>query len=325
MATYKQFRAEKRRRKARNAAKRFFVTVLIILMLCAVVYLFMRVVVISREKGAASSLIASSELLPDESVLEEQVQSVPESLPYPMAENGLVLDYPKLATEETVLAPNAHMLALPESSQKVDLSYFADAAFVGDSLADGFRVYLRDQLPATTRYFTAKGLSPMSFFISSWDIDGDGVQTLPLDDITAAAPKKIYVELGINSMANNQDDETILKYYGQLVDELKTRCPGAIIYVQSITPVTAAKAAEQPQKFAITRIQGLNDLLAQMCIEKDVVYLDLHEVLTNSEGYLNTDLCWPKPDGFHMAPAGYDVWLEYLRTHAVHSSDNVYV
>ncbi|MEG2054266.1 MAG: GDSL-type esterase/lipase family protein, partial [Oscillospiraceae bacterium] len=238
--------------------------------------------------------------------------------------NGLVYQYPLLSTEQVYLGTDYRMLSL-QLNQRVSYEYFADAVFVGDSLADGFRVYLKDMLPPTARYCTAKSMSPLSFLTSTWDLDKDGVATAPLDDIGRLPARKVYIELGINSLANNQSDDVILKYYGELIDQVRVRQPTALVYVQSVTPTTKKKAEEMPDKYARERIVGLNNQLAALAVQKGVVFVDLHEVLEDAEGYLNTELCWPKPDGFHMAPKGYEVWLDYLTTHTIPANDSPYI
>ena len=52
-------------------------------------------------------------------------------------------------------------------------------------------------------------------------------------------------------------------------------------------------------------------------MEKGCFFLDLWEVLADSNGDLRAE--YAQPDGYHLQPAGYAAWVSYLRTHVAHT------
>ena len=51
-----------------------------------------------------------------------------------------------------------------------------------------------------------------------------------------------------------------------------------------------------------------------MCVEKDVNYLNVAEVLEAPDGYLIDDDSY---DGTHLTVPYYKVWVNYLKSHTV--------
>lgn len=220
-----------------------------------------------------------------------------------------------------ITAPSVATIALAENG-RVDTSYFADAVFVGDSLTEGLPLYMGDTFPETTRFMYQRGLTPLAFMTGQWSL-ANNVFTNPIDDVVNASPAKIYIMMGTNSLANNQSDDVILKYYGQMIDAFKEKCPGAVIYVHSVLPTGAAKAAENAAQYGPERIKGLNEQLAMMSAEKGVCYLDLYSVIADADGNMSAE--YAQDDGFHMNKAGYQIWADYLISHTKHSADNPYI
>ena len=52
---------------------------------------------------------------------------------------------------------------------------------------------------------------------------------------------------------------------------------------------------------------------AAIALEKDCYFLNLWEVLADENGDLNES--YAQPDGYHVKPDGYSVWVEYLAAH----------
>lgn len=221
-----------------------------------------------------------------------------------------------------IVAPDHRMLQLPENGS-VDLSYFENVTFVGDSLTEGLRIYgdIENAVAHTAQFVSAKSLSPKSFV--------EGVITnfehLPdqngIDAIVNTYPGKIYVTLGTNALVYMTDDQ-FMYYYEQMLTQLRERMPGVIFYVCSVTPVTAEYAASHPN-FTWDRMYVVNNRIAKLCSEKGFHYINLHEALTGEDGYLPADYAYS--DGIHLKPEIYTKWVQYLMTHTVHRNDNPYI
>ena len=218
----------------------------------------------------------------------------------------------------TIKSYDAETIRQPSCGQ-VDLGYFADAAFLGDSLTVGFSDYQINLGGALICGYT--GVGPDAIVNRSAVKSPTRGEEVALDVLAAAQPKKLYILLGTNTLTTLGASDRFLAYYGQMLDVLReTLGEDCVIYVQSIPPVRPAVAAEKPG-LATDVLRGVNEQLAQMAAEKGCVYLDLWEALADGEGNLKEMLA--APDGVHLSAGnGYGAWVTYLRNHAKYSASN---
>ena len=218
----------------------------------------------------------------------------------------------------TIKSYDAETIRQPSCGQ-VDLGYFADAAFLGDSLTVGFSDYQINLGGALICGYT--GVGPDAIVNRSAVKSPTRGEEVALDVLAAAQPKKLYILLGTNTLTTLGASDRFLAYYGQMLDVLRETLGGdCVIYVQSIPPVRPAVAAEKPG-LATDVLRGVNEQLAQMAAEKGCVYLDLWEALADGEGNLKEMLA--APDGVHLSAGnGYGAWVTYLRNHAKYSASN---
>ncbi|MEG2086915.1 MAG: GDSL-type esterase/lipase family protein [Angelakisella sp.] len=190
----------------------------------------------------------------------------------------------------------------------VDVDYFDDALFIGDSLTEGIKLY---DVMSNAKVLSAVGINLGNIFTKEIIPDGDGKIT-----IVEAAKKqpagKIYIMMGANGMAATKED--FLEGYGRLVDAMKQAHPDADIYVQSILPVTAAYASGHPD-YANVRIDDFNVGIRKMAQDKGVFYLNVATAFKDEAGALPNEAS-PK-DGIHFGKSRYEDWFIYLRTHTV--------
>ena len=99
--------------------------------------------------------------------------------------------------------------------------------------------------------------------------------------------------------------------YGAIIDSAKQFHPDAIIYIESILPVTTTNK----YKLDNQTIDEYNEVLMKLAEEKEVYYLDINSSLKNSEGALPTEAS--PADGMHFGAAYYQKWFDYLKTHTV--------
>lgn len=222
------------------------------------------------------------------------------------------------------IAPEMSMVQVMETDP-VDISYFDDALFLGDSLADGFKVYTRTGSLALkdskAGYLTQKSTTPRTFLQPGVHVDaGQG----PVDvwaTIQQMQPKKMYITLGTNALMSMNADEFIDGYY-KLIDKIRETSPDTIIYVTTVTPVAAWKGIKEP-RMSFDRIMSFNQRITKMCVEKDLALINLYDVLKSSSGYLREEIA--ASDGYHLTPTGYQQWLDYLITHTTYNPANPYI
>ncbi len=219
----------------------------------------------------------------------------------------------------TVKAYDSSVIRQPSCGQ-VDLSYFSDAAFLGDSLTVGFSDYNINLGGALICGYT--GVGPDAIVNRSAVKSSVRGEEVALDVLTAAQPKKLYILLGTNTLTTLGAADRFLAYYGQMLDLLNQTLPDCTIYVESVPPVRPEAAAEKPG-LASDVIRSVNEQLAQLAVSKGCVYLDLWETLADGEGNLKEVLA--APDGVHLSAGnGYGAWVTYLRNHAKYSAANAW-
>lgn len=219
-----------------------------------------------------------------------------------------------------VKAYDSSVIRQPSCGQ-VDLSYFSDAAFLGDSLTVGFSDYSINLGGALICGYT--GVGPDAIVNRSAVKSSVRGQEIALDVLAAVQPKKLYILLGTNTLTTLGASDRFLAYYGQMLDLLRqTLGEDCVIYVQSIPPVRPEAAAEKPG-LASDVLRSVNEQLAQMAAQKGCVYLDLWEAMADGEGNLKEVLA--APDGVHFSAGnGYGAWVTYLRNHAKYASTNAW-
>ena len=136
-----------------------------------------------------------------------------------------------------------------------------------------------------------------------------------LDAVRAAAPHKVYVMLGSNGVAFLTQDN-IIEFYGEFLDELRAALPNAILYVESVLPVTHEKEAGD-SRYANSKIDALNDALLDLATEKGAYFVNVSEAIKDEAGCLPAAA---SSDGMHFGVSTYNKWVDYLLTHTVDES-----
>lgn len=99
-----------------------------------------------------------------------------------------------------------------------------------------------------------------------------------------------------------------------MLDMLSQTLPNAKIYVQSITPVRPEVCQKSGHEgLNRDRLCQINNELAAIALEKNCYFLNLWEVLADENGDLIES--YAQPDGYHLRPAGYAAWTDYLCSH----------
>lgn len=189
-----------------------------------------------------------------------------------------------------------------------DDSFFEDAAFMGNSLMDGFRMFSG---LTTCDYYAATSMTVTGATSVNCVALDNGNQGTMIDGLTQKEYGKIYILLGINEIG--MDVSYFTDLYGQMLDILIDAQPDCDIYIMGLTPVSYLKSSSH-ESFNMTRITTYNEALYQLAADKGCYYLDLVEALSDSSGYLPAE---ETSDGIHFSAGLYQKWLEYVKTHYV--------
>lgn len=209
----------------------------------------------------------------------------------------------------TTTALDFRMAALPRTAP-VEKSWFSQVSFVGDSLTQGMQMY-DTGLPGAM-FCAYRGVGPNAIVNGTSCKRADGVAEVPLDALTAQQPKAVYLLLGTNVLGTDSDYTSFLTYYRLMLDMISQALPNTKIYVQSITPVRPEVYKKSPGLYT-ERLCEINDALSAIALEKGCTFLNLWEALADENGDLIEE--YAQPDGYHLLPAGYDAWVDYLCTH----------
>lgn len=189
----------------------------------------------------------------------------------------------------------------------VDSEYFADAAFVGDSLTQGIQLY--DIID--THVVANKGINLYTV------LDEDKIRvaegyTSVLKELDRVQPKKVYILLGANDVGW-RDEENFKELYSNLVDAIQKQHPEAVIYLQSMFPVTQSYS-DTDNGITNEKLTQYNKEVLAVAEEKGVYYLDVASAMADSTGALPDEV---SPDGMHINGSYYQKWFDYLKTHVV--------
>ena len=232
---------------------------------------------------------------------EEPVEPMPEPAPEPE---------PEPAEEAPVVQAYDFTQPAPER-EAVDNTYFADAAFVGDSRTDGFMIYSGI---GTGKNLTSNGLSIFKLADKKALKIGAEKYTL-LEALEMDSYGKVYLCLGVNELGV-YDDEGFYRSYLAAIDSIRAIQPDAVIYIQGLIPINEGEIAASGGNTDLTNehLRVYNDLMRKAAQEKQVVYLDLYTEFVDENGELPAGA---SRDGVHLKKDYCKRWLTYLQTHTV--------
>lgn len=197
----------------------------------------------------------------------------------------------------------------PQDFITVGDSYFDDAVFLGDSRMQGFIKYCGI---SGLRAYAYVGLNVETYFTKQVFSIGDSKfsasEALELD----RSFKKVYLMFGTNELGWAFPDIFIEKY-GKVIDHIKECNPDAVIFLESVMPVSK-NAYKKGSYLKNETVWEYNELLKQFAEEKEIYYLDFANTVADENGILPENAA---TDGIHLNKEYVQKCLEYMRTHAV--------
>lgn len=206
--------------------------------------------------------------------------------------------------------PTPDDVVVSESSD-VGNAYFSDALFIGDSLTTGFSLYSVIE----SNFYANVGLSTLNIRNDAF-VNIGGVDYTVLDALRQKPDsfKKIYVSMGINELYRTAS--AYKSAISGILAEIRAICPDAVIYVQSMLPMSASASSGKYAEYGGNeKIAAFNSSLLELCRESGYYYVDVFSVMSDGSGALPDD--FTGADGIHLKPAQYQLWAQYLRTHAI--------
>lgn len=241
---------------------------------------------------------------PSAPVVESAPQSTPTSTPEPEAT-------PTPEADNTQTTAFSFTQPVPQSDP-VDMDYFSDALFIGDSRTDGLQIY--SGIKGAT-FYCYKGLN--IFDMSKRQVvEMNGGKYTVVEALQRGPQyKKIYISLGINELGYPGTD-SFYKAFKSFLEEVKAAQPDAIIYLQNLVPVNPEICAQknQPSYVNNDRVVDFNSVFPKLAVECQAALVDVKSALSDANGILPAEAT---VDGVHYTKAWYQKWLEYLMCHTV--------
>ena len=197
------------------------------------------------------------------------------------------------------LASKANSLTMADSANKVSSQIYNDlpidsndVVFVGTSMTARFPL---NELFGTI-HIKNRGISSNC----AYHIAGR------IGSLSAAQPRKIFLEFGINDFLLGTEVDSVLRTYRKVVATIRDRSPHTKIYVQSVCPVSRAEKNVKTERL----IEKFNPMLKTWCDSAHVFYIDIFPALYKKDG-LDEALT---VDGIHLNMKGYAVWKSRIDT-----------
>ena len=267
--------------------------------------------------------VSAEDVLPDESsapaiYIPEQPPVAPSEDETPAPQPVEEPSQPELPAEE----PPAEMPAPPDATysdydfsqpvperEAVDLSYFSDAAFVGDSRSEGFYLYGVKR----GKNISSSGLSVFTFSKKRVFTAG-GKSCTGLEVLSAKEYGKVYLGFGVNELGYINEN-AFYEAYCETIDAVRACQPHAVVYAQTIAPVNEACVAATGGKKHLNndRVRMYNQLICKAAQEKCVPLLDIYSALAVDDS-LPADA---SRDGIHINREHCQIQLNYLKCHTV--------
>ena len=198
------------------------------------------------------------------------------------------------------------------AADAVEMDYFDDALFIGDSRTDGLRLYSGIK---GADFYCYKGLTVFEMDTKKV-VEMDGGKYTVVEALERGPQyAKIYISLGINELGY-VDDNAFYKTFTEFLQQVKASQPDAVIYLQNLVPVNPSVCAAkgQPSYVNNDRVADYNAIFPRLAEEQGVVLLDVAPALTDEDHILPADAT---ADGVHFTKAWYQKWLTYLMEHTV--------
>lgn len=187
------------------------------------------------------------------------------------------------------------------------LDYFNDAVFLGDSRTVDLMIYSKVKESKAKAYCDI-GLNVNTVFEKRF-INYKDKKLTAIEALSVHKKKysKVYIMFGINELGFDSV-ESFIASYKKLIDTVRTINPKAVVYVQSVLPVTKSKD-HLSDKFNNLRAKKYNAHIRDMCIGRKVFYIDAYAAFEGADGYLPEAVA---SDGIHFGPEVSENWFKYL-------------
>ncbi|MBQ8075435.1 MAG: SGNH/GDSL hydrolase family protein [Oscillospiraceae bacterium] len=139
----------------------------------------------------------------------------------------------------------------------------------------------------------------------------DGSEISPVSAAMISKPDIMVIAIGEDGLAN-VDENTFITYYDNLVNEIKSASPDTLIICCGLPSIIPGYNGSDG--LTVTRISDGNDWVQLVCRDTQSYFLNVQEDLSES---VQLYARYASSNGKTLNRAGLEVFLRYLRTHAI--------
>ncbi len=199
-------------------------------------------------------------------------------------------------------------------SDQAVTDYFADAAFIGNSVTAGFPMYFSANgrgLLGDVQVYARVSYSFLSDqnSLSGYMLQYNDVEMQAASLISMAGVQKVFICMGTNDLVGTEAS-VVFDRYVNYINGIIAANPGIRVFVVSTTPRCDS---DQTPSLSNEKIDELNSMMAEYCAQSGLDYIDINTALKN-----NTDALYSgySSDGYvHMNNTGYGVWANEIASY----------
>lgn len=208
---------------------------------------------------------------------------------------------------------NTSSPALLRGTGDMGQEYIDSITFLGDSTTYGLKAYavLTDGKKTKQVWTPSNGTLTLSYqgFVDIWYPD-DETEISIRAAVERKKPTRMIITLGVNGISF-MDKEYFISEYTDLVTSIQEISPDTQIILQSIFPI--ASNYEYQKDINNRKICEANTWILSVAEDTGVKYLNTYTVLIGENDYMIDK--YQNGDGLHLNEIGFQVVLDYIRTH----------
>ena len=192
----------------------------------------------------------------------------------------------------------------------VTIADFSSSAFIGDSRTQGLMMF--GGITEAT-YYTGTGIT-VKDVVNKPLVKKDKKELTIIEALKENTFDNIIIMLGINELGWNHVD-AFKEAYNVMLDEIAVASPDSKVYIQLVMPVNR-NLIDNPKDYVNNnRIIEFNNAIKEICISRDIDYLDTFSMMANKDGNLYTSA---SSDGIHLNASFVRRWVKFMKGETIY-------
>lgn len=208
--------------------------------------------------------------------------------------------------------PEATPTRLAET-EDAGVEYLDKLTFLGDSTTYGLKAYAVLSGGEDTKqvWTPSSGTLTLSYQSIATIVYPETGEEIPITDaVERAKPEYMVITLGVNGVSF-MDEENFVREYTDLVKRIQEKSPDTKIILNSIYPV--ADNYKYLSDINNDKIRAANVWIEKVAEDTGVRFLNSFEAIVGDDGWMPKE--YTNGDGLHLNTAGFNIILDYIKTH----------